>query len=59
MSNKSQHYHLELTEREFKALMQVLENYSFDCSVNTKTLSAIERVIRKITNESLGVKEEE
>jgi hypothetical protein len=45
---------LKLTQKEFKAVGEVLDNYVMDCAVPTKTLAAVERVITKIIREEIS-----
>jgi hypothetical protein len=54
MSKKSRYYHLKLTQKEFKAVGEVLDNYVMDCAVPSKTLAAVERVITKIIREEIS-----
>ncbi len=54
MSKKSKHFILALTRKELDALGLVLDNYVLDCSVNTKTLAAVERVVSKIIRCKIG-----
>lgn len=57
MRKKDKYYYIELTRREFDSVARVLADYSIDCAISTKTLSAVDRVIKKMMKEATNHKE--